>query len=82
MVRELSEGSELIAPARNQHQRLALSFACKAAIKAGQPLSQLEIAELFDRLFATELPFHDIHGRPTVIQLPLAELHNRFRRGG
>ncbi|MDR0786749.1 MAG: DNA mismatch repair endonuclease MutL [Gemmatimonadota bacterium] len=82
MIRELSEGSELISAARNQHQRLALTFACKAAIKAGQPLSQAEISELFDRLFATELPYHDIHGRPTVVQLPLAELHNRFRRSG
>jgi DNA mismatch repair protein MutL len=38
--------------------------------------------ELFDRLFATELPYHDIHGRPTVVSLSLAELHNRFRRHG
>jgi len=82
MIRELAEGSELIASARNQHQRLALSYACKAAIKAGQPLQEREIAELFDRLFATELPFHDIHGRPTVVQLSLAELHNRFGRSG
>ncbi|HUE95313.1 MAG TPA: DNA mismatch repair endonuclease MutL [Longimicrobiaceae bacterium] len=82
MIRELTEGSELIDAARNQHQRLALSFACKGAIKAGQPLSATEIAELFDRLFATELPFHDIHGRPTVVQLSMAELHNRFRRSG
>jgi len=82
MIRELTEGSELVDAARNQHHRLALSYACKAAIKAGQPLTQLEIAELFDRLFATELPFHDVHGRPTVVKLPLIELHNRFRRSG
>lgn len=82
MIRELSEGSELVNAARNQHQRLALTFACKAAIKAGQRLSQQEISELFDRLFATELPYHDIHGRPTVVQLSVAELHNRFRRSG
>jgi DNA mismatch repair protein MutL len=82
MIRELTEGSDLVDTARNQHQRLALSFACKGAIKAGQPLSGGEIAELFDRLFATELPFHDVHGRPTVIELPLTELHNRFRRSG
>jgi DNA mismatch repair protein MutL len=82
MIRELSEGSELVASARNQHQRLALSYACKAAIKAGQPLQEREINELFDRLFATELPFHDVHGRPTVVQLSIAELHNRFRRSG
>ena len=81
MIRELTEGSELVDPVRNQHERLALTYACKAAIKAGQPLSEIEITELFDRLFATELPFHDIHGRPTVVQLSLNELHNRFRRG-
>jgi DNA mismatch repair protein MutL len=82
MIAELANGSPLVDPVRNQHQRLALTFACKAAIKAGQPLSRTEMAELFDRLFATDLPYHDIHGRPTVVQLPLSELHNRFRRSG
>jgi DNA mismatch repair protein MutL len=80
MIRELTEGSELVDSSRNQHERLALSFACKAAIKAGQQLTAIEITELFDRLFATELPFHDVHGRPTVVQLSLAELHGRFKR--
>jgi DNA mismatch repair protein MutL len=82
MISELTGGSPLIDAARNQHQRVALSFACKGAIKAGQRLSQAEITELFDRLFATELPYHDIHGRPTIVELPLSELHHRFRRGG
>ena len=80
MISELTEGSPLVDSARTQHQRIALSMACKGAIKAGQRLSQQEMAELFDRLFATELPYHDIHGRPTVIQLSLAELHRRFGR--
>jgi DNA mismatch repair protein MutL len=82
MIAELTDGSPLVNTARNHHQRLALSFACKAAIKAGQHLSEAEMGELFDRLFATELPYHDIHGRPTVIQLSMHELHNRFRRSG
>ncbi len=80
MVAELTDGSPLVDAARTQHQRIALSFACKAAIKAGQRLSQQEISELFDRLFATELPYHDIHGRPTIVQLSLSELHQRFGR--
>ncbi|HEX2080191.1 MAG TPA: hypothetical protein VHG08_20990, partial [Longimicrobium sp.] len=80
MIAELTDGSALVDSARTQHQRIALSMACKGAIKAGQKLSQQEMAELFDRLFATELPYHDIHGRPTVIQLSLAELHRRFGR--
>jgi DNA mismatch repair protein MutL len=82
MVSELTEGSPLVDSARTQHQRIALSMACKGAIKAGQKLTAREMSELFDRLFATELPYHDIHGRPTVIQLSLAELHRRFGRSG
>ncbi|HYJ81133.1 MAG TPA: DNA mismatch repair endonuclease MutL [Longimicrobiaceae bacterium] len=80
VVAELADGSPLVDSARTQHQRIALSMACKGAIKAGQKLTQREMAELFDRLFATELPYHDIHGRPTVIQLSLTELHRRFGR--
>jgi DNA mismatch repair protein MutL len=82
MIAELTDGSPLVNAARTQHQRVALTMACKGAIKAGQHLSAAEMAELFDRLFATELPYHDIHGRPTVVQLSLAELHRRFGRSG
>jgi DNA mismatch repair protein MutL len=81
MVHELAHGSPLVDAARNQHERIAKSLACKGAIKAGTPLSQEEMTELFDRLFATELPGHDVHGRPTVVSLTLSELHRRFNRG-
>ncbi|HSU16327.1 DNA mismatch repair endonuclease MutL [Longimicrobium sp.] len=82
MIAELTTGSPLVDSARTQHQRIALTMACKGAIKAGQKLTQREMTELFDRLFATELPYHDIHGRPTVIQLSISELHRRFGRSG
>ncbi|MSR22714.1 MAG: DNA mismatch repair endonuclease MutL [Gemmatimonadetes bacterium] len=80
MIAELTVGSELTRAARNQHERLAKSFACKAAIKAGQALMAPEIQELFDQLFATELPYHDVHGRPTTVRLGLGELERRFGR--
>ncbi len=80
MIQELAEGSPLVDSARTQHERVVKSFACKAAIKAGQPLSRDEMAELFDRLFATELPGHDVHGRPTILRLSLDELGRRFGR--
>src|SRR5690606_3913368 len=82
MLAELAAGSELTRAARNQHERIAMTFACKAAIKAGQPLSEAEMYELFERLFATELPSHDVHGRPTIIRLSLQELERRFGRHG
>ncbi len=81
MVAELTEGSELVRSAGNQHERIAMTFACKGAIKAGQKLSEAEMQELFDQLFATELPHHDVHGRPTVVRLSARELARRFGRG-
>jgi DNA mismatch repair protein MutL len=80
MIAELTHGSELTRSARNQHERVAMSFACKSAIKAGQPLDDREIQELFDRLFATQLPFHDVHGRPTTVRLSRTELERKFGR--
>jgi DNA mismatch repair protein MutL len=82
MIAELSTGSELTRSARTQYERLAMTFACKAAIKAGQKLTEIEMEELFERLFATDLPYHDVHGRPTVIRLSLDELARRFGRHG
>ena len=80
MIQELTEGSELVRSAKNQHERIAKTFACKGAIKAGQRLSEAEMQELFDRLFATELPFHDVHGRPTIVRLSGRELDRKFNR--
>ena len=36
--------------------------------------------ELFDALFATELPHHDVHGRPTIVRLSGTELARKFGR--
>lgn len=80
MIAELTEGSELVRSAKNQHERIAMTFACKGAVKAGQRLSQEEMSELFDALFATELPFHDVHGRPTIVRLSTSELERKFGR--
>ncbi len=82
MLAELAAGSELTRAARNQHERIAMTFACKGAIKAGRRLSVQEMLVLFERLFATELPYHDVHGRPTVVRLSLQELERRFGRHG
>ena len=59
---------------------LSSSAACRAAVKGGQPLDDRERRELLLRLFATELPPHDVHGRATIVQLPREELERRFGR--
>lgn len=59
---------------------LAASYACKAAIKAGDILNDDEMHSLVDRLFATKNPYFCPHGRPIIINLTLEELDKRFER--
>ena len=60
--------------------RVAKSFACHAAVRAGERLSREEMNHLIDRLFATTLPHGDPHGRPTFVRVDLHELNQRFGR--
>jgi DNA mismatch repair protein MutL len=63
-----------------KHERLAATVACKAAVKAGDELSQGEMRALFIALGDTRLPAHDVHGRSTIVQLSWPELERRFGR--
>jgi DNA mismatch repair protein MutL len=64
----------------NRLERFAATFACRAAIKAGQRLDPEEARELVTLLLTATLPAHDVHGRPTIVQLPKEELERRFGR--
>ncbi len=64
----------------NRLERFAATYACRAAVKAGDRLGEREMRELLLRLFSTELPPHDVHGRATIVQLPREELERRFGR--
>ncbi len=68
------------SPRRNE--RLAAGFACRSAIRSGQALSLEEMNALVDQLFATRVPHGDPHGRPTFLQVSLADLDRRFGRTG
>lgn len=63
-----------------RHERLAATFACKAAIKAGDVLSLGEMRALYVALAETRLPAHDVHGRSTIVRLAWEELDRRFGR--
>jgi DNA mismatch repair protein MutL len=64
----------------NRLERFAATYACRAAVKAGDRLSEREMRALLARLFLCELPPHDVHGRSTIVQLPRDELERRFGR--
>jgi DNA mismatch repair protein MutL len=69
-----------VAGTATRHEHLAATVACKAAIKAGELLSQGEMRALFASLRDTRLPAHDVHGRSTIVQLSWDELDRRFGR--
>jgi DNA mismatch repair protein MutL len=64
----------------NRLERFAATYGCRAAVKGGQRLSEPEMRRLLLRLFETDLPPHDVHGRSTIVQLPRDELERRFGR--
>jgi len=65
---------------QNRLERFAATYACRAAIKAGQTLDVGEMRQLIVRLLNATLPAHDVHGRPSMVQLPKEELERRFGR--
>jgi DNA mismatch repair protein MutL len=69
-----------VAGTAAKHERLAATVACKAAIKAGDELSQGEMRSLFAALRDTTLPAHDVHGRSTIVHLTWDEVERRFGR--
>ena len=61
-------------------EKVAAAYACKNAIKSGELLSQVEMHNLMDQLFACETPFFCPHGRPVIITIELEELDRKFKR--
>ena len=55
-------------------------MACKAAVKAGDPLSDAEIESLLAQRRLVERSSNCPHGRPTTISLSLSQLEKQFKR--
>jgi len=55
-------------------------MACKAAVKAGDPLSQDEIQSLLAQRGLVEKSSNCPHGRPTTLQLSTRDLEKQFKR--
>lgn len=62
------------------HQTLQASMACKAAVKAGDTLTDQQIKQLLHDLHQCENKFLCPHGRPTSWLLPLYEIEKKFKR--
>ena len=59
---------------------LLATMACHAAVRANQDLTREEVRALLDGLDAIDFKARCPHGRPVVVELPLAELERRVGR--
>ncbi len=57
-------------------------MSCKAAVKAGDPLTPVEIEALLARRELVERSSNCPHGRPTTLRLSLKDLDKQFKRTG
>jgi DNA mismatch repair protein MutL len=57
-------------------------MACKAAVKAGDPLSPAEIDSLLARRHLIDRSSNCPHGRPTTLRMTLRDLEKQFKRTG
>jgi DNA mismatch repair protein MutL len=63
-------------PGKSKNIKLARAMAVQMAVKAGTKLSNEEMADLFDRLFACEMPDTAPDGSKTIGIIGLDELVN------
>jgi len=62
----------------NIQENIAQSMARSAAIRKGHSLTQEEMRELVDKLFACEMPFTTPSGRKCFVTFELEELAKKF----
>lgn len=56
------------------------SLACRAAVKANDKLSDIEILGLLDELRYIDEPFTCPHGRPTILKYTMKDIEKSFKR--
>ncbi len=65
---------------QNRREKMIATMACRAAVKAGQPLTREEMEFLASELFSTGNPQLCPHGRPVVIRLDRSRIERTLGR--
>lgn len=63
----------------DERRKLAIAFASKTAIPKGKKLTDMEMENLLDQLFACDEPYKDPLGKPALEYIPLEDIEARFR---
>jgi DNA mismatch repair protein MutL len=79
VIDDLKSASTSSSPLRLGEEMIAKTV-CRHAVKANDPLRYAEVEKLVRDLLDCDLPYCCPHGRPTMIQISLAELEKKFGR--
>ncbi len=79
VIDDLKSAGNSTSPMRLGEEMIAKTV-CRHAVKANDPLRYPEIEKLIRDLLECDLPYCCPHGRPTMIQISLAELEKKFGR--
>ena len=79
VIDDLKTASNNASAMRLGEEMIAKSV-CRHAVKANDPLRYPEVEKLIRDLLDCDLPYCCPHGRPTMIQISLAELEKKFGR--
>jgi DNA mismatch repair protein MutL len=83
LLAEILEGLEIeerTLDVERIRDRIAVSMACRAAIKVHMPLTMEKMQWLLDELGKTRIPTNCPHGRPIVLRFSLFEIERNFGR--
>jgi DNA mismatch repair protein MutL len=83
LVREIAcrlEETGKLPTRQEMLQDLLHMMACKAAVKAGDPLTPDEIESLVRQRHLVDDSHHCPHGRPTILRITLNDLEREFMR--
>ncbi len=79
LVDEFKMQSEDLNTARLGEEIIARTV-CRHAVKANDPLSEIELMALIEKLKQCQMPYTCPHGRPTIIEINYRELAKKFGR--
>lgn len=80
IVTDLQQEGGETRKGRRLSEEVVAKTVCRHAVKANDALKPAEWDRLLHDLLACDLPYTCPHGRPTMIQLSLAELEKKFGR--
>ena len=80
VVTDLQQEGGETKKGRRLSEEIVAKTVCRHAVKANDALKPAEWDMLLHDLLACDLPYTCPHGRPTMIQLSLAELEKKFGR--